>query len=118
MKPIARIIAIESSRVRTSETMPPSLPAGAPQIRLSDARSSAKTVVAPIKMVSAPSRMPSRFDGEGSAFSTISEITFAPAGPTSPRTWVSSSPRTASSPRKKPASAVTITKTGASEKSV
>ena len=52
------------------------------------------------------------------AFSSIACTAWAPVSPTRPRIWVTTSPRTASGPKKKPAIAIAMTRIGAMANSV
>jgi hypothetical protein len=94
------------------------LRAGARQIRSSAFCSSPNTVIAPRSSIAVPVTVaitpPSGLSAACSSRSTAA----APSSPISPRSWPKISPRAASSPNTRPATPMTISSSGAIEKSV
>ena len=108
----------ESTRVRRSFHQPLlSLRAGARQMRSSAFCSSPKTVEAPVTSSAVPTIMASTPLCGLRALATSPSMARAPSAPTSAESCPKISPRAASSPKKKPATPMTIRSSGAIENS-
>ena len=117
--PIASTRPSDSSRVRISFQMPLAFfSAGTSQMRSRSFCSSAKTVVAPISSVTTPTIVAIVLFAGSLALLTSPSIALAPSGPSSPRSWSKIAPCAASCPNTRPATPMTMIRSGATEKSV
>ena len=116
--PMPRIMPKDSSRPRSSATIPDSVDFGTSQMRSRSDCSSPNTVVAPMSNVTTPA-IAANVPWPGSlALLTRPWIAVAPSSPISPRSCAKISPRAASAPNAKPATAIAMTISGAIEKIV
>ena len=118
-KAIPRIMPNDSSRVRSSRQRLPDLSStGARQIRSSALCSSPKTAVAPMINTAMPISVAAMPSVGLLTLTRMPSTALAASAPIKPRSSPNSWPRTASAPKNKPATEMTINISGASEKIV
>jgi hypothetical protein len=118
-KAMPRIMPNDSSRERKSRHQPLAvLGAGARQIRSRLFCSSPNTVVAPRISTNMPTTVAITPSFDLFTLASRPSIALAPSSPISPCSAPVSSPRTASSPKNQPATAMTMRSSGAIENSV
>jgi hypothetical protein len=118
MKPIARMSPSERSRAFTSRHHPSPAGPGARQMRSSALCSSPSTVVAPSTIVTKPTIAANTLVAGRLALFTSPWIAAAPLSPTRSWSCAKIAPLAARSPNTRPATAITITSSGAMEKMV
>ena len=115
-KPIPNTMPKESMRVLTKPQIPAPGLGSTFQMRSRELWSCTKTPVAPNRMVTTPMTVASAPEPCLPALAIIAWIACPPCWPTIPCNWLTSCPWTASRPQTRPATPITISSSGASEK--
>jgi hypothetical protein len=117
-KPVPRTAANERKRDRTFGQIPAWVEASTSQMRFSAAWSWVNALVEPKSSTARPMRVARGPRPWRLALLTRDWMAVAPSSPTRPRIWPTISPWAASEPKSAPATAITMTRTGAREKTV
>ena len=113
-----RTAANDSTRARTRGQTPLRVEGATSQIRLSEDWSWLNALVEPNRRIARPTTVARGPSPCRLALDTIAWMAVAPSSPTRPRTWATISPWAASGPNSAPATAITMTRIGAREKTV